>query len=122
MAMLGLSPLLRSGAFEGAHLHFGLAGVTLTAFLGGLVQWWPMLTGREVDEPRVSIGALGLFVGLLLGFGPHLAPGAAIGGASALGPAAAALSLFGAYLSVGSVTWVLGVLLLGLRAQAGEAR
>lgn len=64
LGMLGLGAYLRGTPFEVAHLHYGFVGVGLTAVLGGLVHWWPKLTGHTVDERLAKAGAIGLFFGV----------------------------------------------------------
>jgi cytochrome c oxidase subunit 1 len=68
LAVLGLGAYLRGTPFEVAHVHYGLVGVTLTAFLGGLFHWWPKLTGRAYDERAARVVAIGLVVGLNVTF------------------------------------------------------
>jgi cytochrome c oxidase subunit 1 len=68
LAVLGLGAYLRGTPFEVAHVHYGLVGVTLTAFLGGLFHWWPKLTGRAHDERAAKVVAIGLVVGLNVTF------------------------------------------------------
>lgn len=72
---VGLGSYLRGTSFEVAHLHYGLAGVTLTAFLGGLFHWWPKLTGHEVDAKLSMGGAIGVFLALNLTFAGQFVTG-----------------------------------------------
>ncbi|MFO0549944.1 MAG: cbb3-type cytochrome c oxidase subunit I [Polyangiaceae bacterium] len=113
LSSLEVGAYLQNSAFETATLHFGLAGVTITAFLGGLAHWWPLVTKRGYDDRVISAGAIGLLVGLVLGFAPRFLQGLS-GGAPAPGSFSSALAIFGGLLAAASVAAVFVALLAGL--------
>lgn len=120
LGRLDLAAWLRGTSFEVAHQHFGLAGGALTAFLGGLVHWWPKATGRVVDARTTRLGAIGVFLGGNLAFFAQLGAGLA-GHAKAradlAGPLStlAAVGAAGVLLAIASVLLTLGALLASLK-------
>jgi cytochrome c oxidase subunit 1 len=68
LEVLSIGSWLRGTEFDVASLHYGLVGVTLTAFLAGLLHWWPRLTGRLYEPTLARAGAVALFVGVNMTF------------------------------------------------------
>jgi len=54
--------------FVVAHFHYVMMGGTVIAFLGGLLYWWPKMTGKMHDEKKAKIGFAFVFVGFNLTF------------------------------------------------------
>src|SRR5579859_3942287 len=54
--------------FVVAHFHYVMMGGTVMAFLGGLLYWWPKMTGKWHDEFKAKIGFVLVFVGFNLTF------------------------------------------------------
>ncbi|MCL2447548.1 MAG: cbb3-type cytochrome c oxidase subunit I, partial [Polyangiaceae bacterium] len=42
--------------FVVAHFHYVMMGGTVIGFLGGLLYWWPKMTGKMHDERKAKIG------------------------------------------------------------------
>lgn len=71
---LAASPLgshLQGTVFGVAHLHYFVAGGVITAFLGGLHYWWPLITGRLYPEVLARVIAVVIFLGFNLMFLPQ---------------------------------------------------
>ncbi len=49
--------------FVVAHFHYVMMGGTVTAFLGGLLYWWPKITGKMYDERLSKVAWFFIFVG-----------------------------------------------------------
>ncbi len=49
--------------FVVAHFHYVMMGGTVTAFLGGLLYWWPKITGKMYDEAIAKVAWFFVFVG-----------------------------------------------------------
>ncbi len=49
--------------FVVAHFHYVMMGGTVMAFLGGLLYWWPKITGKMYDESLAKISWAFVFVG-----------------------------------------------------------
>lgn len=49
--------------FVVAHFHYVMMGGTVMAFLGGLLYWWPKITGKMYDEALAKISFAFVFVG-----------------------------------------------------------
>ena len=49
--------------FVVAHFHYVMMGGTVTAFLGGLLYWWPKITGKMYDESIAKVAWFFVFVG-----------------------------------------------------------
>ena len=49
--------------FVVAHFHYVMMGGTVMAFLGGLLYWWPKITGKMYDEGLAKISWGFVFVG-----------------------------------------------------------
>jgi cytochrome c oxidase subunit 1 len=54
--------------FVVAHFHYVMMGGTVIAFLGGLLYWWPKMTGKMHDERKAKIGFVFVFIGFNLTF------------------------------------------------------
>jgi cytochrome c oxidase subunit 1 len=54
-----------------AHFHYIMVGGTVMAYLGGIHNWWPKLTGRLYPETWARVAAVIVFVGFNLTFFPQ---------------------------------------------------
>jgi cytochrome c oxidase subunit 1 len=54
--------------FVVAHFHYVMMGGTVIGFLGGLLYWWPKMTGKMHDEVKAKIGFVFVFIGFNLTF------------------------------------------------------
>ncbi len=54
--------------FVVAHFHYVMMGGTVMAFLGGLLYWWPKMTGKMHDELKAKIFFCFVFFGFNLTF------------------------------------------------------
>jgi cytochrome c oxidase subunit I len=54
--------------FVVAHFHYVMMGGTVMAFLGGLLYWWPKMTGKMHDEVKAKIFFVFVFLGFNLTF------------------------------------------------------
>jgi cytochrome c oxidase subunit 1 len=61
--------------FVVAHFHYVMMGGTVIAFLGGLLYWWPKMTGKMHDERKAKIGFWFVFVGFNAVFIPQFIMG-----------------------------------------------
>src|SRR5271165_3288622 len=61
--------------FVVAHFHYVMMGGTVIAFLGGLLYWWPKMTGKMHDEKKAKIGFWLVFVGFNTVFIPQFIMG-----------------------------------------------
>jgi cytochrome c oxidase subunit 1 len=61
--------------FVVAHFHYVMMGGTVIAFLGGLLYWWPKMTGRMHDEVKAKIGFWFVFIGFNAVFIPQFIMG-----------------------------------------------
>jgi cytochrome c oxidase subunit 1 len=61
--------------FVVAHFHYVMMGGTVIAFLGGLLYWWPKMTGKMHDERKAKIGFWFVFVGFNTVFIPQFIMG-----------------------------------------------
>ena len=57
--------------FVVAHFHYIMVGGTMMAYLGGIHNWWPKITGRLYPEPWARVAAVIIFVGFNLTFFPQ---------------------------------------------------
>jgi len=71
LATLGLDIHLTDTYFVVAHFHYIMVGGMVMAFLGGLHFWWPKMTGRLYPEGFGKAGAILVFTGFNLTFGPQ---------------------------------------------------
>ena len=61
--------------FVVAHFHYVMMGGTVIAFLGGLLYWWPKMTGKMHDETKAKIGFWLVFIGFNTVFIPQFIMG-----------------------------------------------
>ncbi len=61
--------------FVVAHFHYVMMGGTVIAFIGGLIYWWPKMTGKMHDETKAKIGFWLVFVGFNTVFMPQFIMG-----------------------------------------------
>jgi cytochrome c oxidase subunit 1 len=61
--------------FVVAHFHYVMMGGTVIAFLGGLLYWWPKMTGKMHDEKKAKVGFWFTFVGFNTVFMPQFIMG-----------------------------------------------
>ncbi len=61
--------------FVVAHFHYVMMGGTVIAFVGGLLYWWPKMTGKMHDEVKAKIGFVFVFVGFNTVFIPQFIMG-----------------------------------------------
>jgi cytochrome c oxidase subunit 1 len=61
--------------FVVAHFHYVMMGGTVMGFLGGLLYWWPKITGKMHDESLAKIGFGFVFVGFNVTFLPQFVMG-----------------------------------------------
>jgi cytochrome c oxidase subunit 1 len=71
LASLGTDVHLTDTYFIVAHFHYIMVGGALMAYLGGLHNWWPKITGRMYPEGWGRFSALVIFVGFNLTFFPQ---------------------------------------------------
>jgi len=57
--------------FVVAHFHYIMVGGTIMAYLGGIHNWWPKLTGRMYPETWARVAAVIVFAGFNLTFFPQ---------------------------------------------------
>jgi cytochrome c oxidase subunit 1 len=58
-----------------AHFHYIMVGGTVMAYLGGIHNWWPKLTGRVYSEAWARVSAVIVFAGFNLTFFPQFVLG-----------------------------------------------
>jgi cytochrome c oxidase subunit 1 len=61
--------------FVVAHFHYVMMGGTVIAFVGGLLYWWPKMTGKMHDEVKAKIGFVFVFIGFNTVFIPQFIMG-----------------------------------------------
>jgi cytochrome c oxidase subunit 1 len=61
--------------FVVAHFHYVMMGGTVIGFIGGLLYWWPKMTGKMHDELKAKIGFVFVFVGFNTVFIPQFIMG-----------------------------------------------
>ena len=57
--------------FVVAHFHYIMVGGMVMAYLGGIHNWWPKITGRIYPEGWARLAALIVFIGFNLTFFPQ---------------------------------------------------
>ena len=62
--------------FVVAHFHYVMVGGTVFAFIGGLLYWWPKMTGKMYSEFMGKASAIMLFIGFNVVFFPQFIMGA----------------------------------------------
>ncbi len=68
LGVLSVDVHLHDTYFVIAHFHYVMMGGTAMAFVGGLVYWWPKMTGRMVDERLGRVSWALIFLGFNLTF------------------------------------------------------
>jgi cytochrome c oxidase subunit 1 len=58
-----------------AHFHYIMVGGMVVAYLGGIHNWWPKISGRHYPEMWARIAAVIIFVGFNLTFFPQFVLG-----------------------------------------------
>ena len=71
LASLGLDVHLTDTYFIVAHFHYIMVGGAIMGYLGGLHYWWPKISGRLYPEAWGRVGAIIIFAGFNLTFGPQ---------------------------------------------------
>jgi cytochrome c oxidase subunit 1 len=61
--------------FVVAHFHYIMVGGAVMAYLGGIHNWWPKITGRLYPDGWARISAVIIFVGFNLTFFPQFVLG-----------------------------------------------
>jgi cytochrome c oxidase subunit 1 len=67
-ATLSVDIHLHDTYFIVAHFHYVMMGGTVIAFVGGILYWWPKMTGKLYDEKLAKIGWFFVFVGFNMTF------------------------------------------------------
>jgi cytochrome c oxidase subunit I len=62
-AVLNTDIHLHDTYFIVAHFHYVMMGGTVMAFVGGILYWWPKMTGKLYDEKLAKVSWLFVFVG-----------------------------------------------------------
>jgi cytochrome c oxidase subunit 1 len=75
LATLSTDIHLTDTYFVVAHFHYVMMGGTVIAFLGGLLYWWPKMTGKMHDETKAKIGFWLVFIGFNTVFIPQFIMG-----------------------------------------------
>ncbi len=76
VAVLSVDVHLHDTYFVVAHFHYVMMGGTAVAFVGGLLYWWPKMTGKMFDETLSRISCALVFVGFNVTFFSQLVMGA----------------------------------------------
>jgi len=63
LGVLSVDIHLHDTYFVVAHFHYVMMGGTVIGFLGGLLYWWPKITGKMYDEKLAKISWFFVFVG-----------------------------------------------------------
>ena len=71
LGSLGSDIQLTETYFIVAHFHFVMVGSVLMGYLAGLHFWWPKITGRMYPELPAKVGAVLIFIGFFVTFGPQ---------------------------------------------------
>ena len=75
LGTLSVDVHLHNTYFVVAHFHYVMMGGTIIAFIGGIYNWWPKITGKKYDEFWGRIGCLLVFLGFNLTFFPQFIMG-----------------------------------------------
>ncbi|MBL8685559.1 MAG: cbb3-type cytochrome c oxidase subunit I [Myxococcales bacterium] len=62
-AVLNTDIHLHDTYFIVAHFHYVMMGGTVMAFVGGILYWWPKMTGKLYDEKLAKVSWLFVFIG-----------------------------------------------------------
>jgi cytochrome c oxidase subunit I len=63
LGLLSIDVHLHDTYFVVAHFHYVMMGGTVMGFLGGLLYWWPKMTGRMFNEKLMRISFALVFIG-----------------------------------------------------------
>jgi cytochrome c oxidase subunit I len=63
LGVLSVDVHLHDTYFVVAHFHYVMMGGTVIAFLGGLLYWWPKMTGKMVSEKLGRAAFVLVFIG-----------------------------------------------------------
>lgn len=63
LGVLSVDVHLHDTYFVVAHFHYVMMGGTVMAFLGGLLYWWPKMTGRMYNEKLMRVSYALVFIG-----------------------------------------------------------
>jgi cytochrome c oxidase subunit 1 len=75
LGTLSVDVHLHNTYFVVAHFHYVMMGGTLIAFIGGVYNWWPKITGKKYSEFWGRIACLLVFLGFNLTFFPQFIMG-----------------------------------------------
>ncbi len=71
LAALGFDVHVHDTYFVVAHFHYIMVGGMVMAYLGGIHNWWPKISGRMYPEAWGRIAAITIFLGFNLTFFPQ---------------------------------------------------
>ena len=75
LAALGLDIHVTDTYFVVAHFHYIMVGGMVMAYLGGIHNWWPKISGRMYPENWGRVSAVIIFLGFNLTFFPQFVLG-----------------------------------------------
>jgi cytochrome c oxidase subunit 1 len=75
LASIAIDVHVHDTYFIVAHFHYIMVGGTVMAYLGGIHNWWPKMTGRMYSETWARIAAVIVFTGFNLTFFPQFVLG-----------------------------------------------
>lgn len=76
LGTLSVDVHLHNTYFVVAHFHYVMMGGTLIAWIGGVYNWWPKITGKKYNEFWGKMGCFVIFIGFNLTFFPQFVMGA----------------------------------------------
>jgi cytochrome c oxidase subunit I len=71
LATLAIDIHVHDTYFIVAHFHYIMVGGAVMAYLGGIHNWWPKISGRHYPEMWARVAAVTIFVGFNLTFFPQ---------------------------------------------------
>jgi cytochrome c oxidase subunit 1 len=75
VAALGIDVHVHDTYFVVAHFHYIMVGGMVMAYLGGIHNWWPKISGRMYPEAWGRVAAIIIFLGFNLTFFPQFVLG-----------------------------------------------
>ena len=63
LGVLSIDIHLHDTYFVGAHFHYVMMGGTVMGFVGGLLYWWPKITGKLYNETAAKVSWAFVFAG-----------------------------------------------------------
>ncbi len=75
LGTLSVDVHLHNTYFVVAHFHYVMMGGTLIAWIGGIYNWWPKITGKKFSELWGKIACFTIFIGFNLTFFPQFIMG-----------------------------------------------